>query len=217
MTIAATATPHGAAPSLPPYKRPLDLAGALLLLALLAPLILVCAVLVRLTSAGPAFYLQTRVGLHGRPFRMIKLRTMYPDAEARRAALARAGDRPGDSGGTCFKMRRDPRVTPVGRVLRRLSIDELPQLVNVIRGEMSLVGPRPALPEEVAAFPGHALGRHETLPGMTGPWQVAGRADLAFERMIELDLAYVRALALGTDLRILAATFRAVVGGRGAY
>lgn len=201
------------APRVPGWKRWLDLALTLPGLIAIAPLFLGIALAVWLSSPGPVFFVQTRIGRGGRPFGMIKFRSMYRDAEAQRAALLAQSDRPG----LCFKARQDPRVTPVGRILRRLSLDELPQLLNVLAGEMSLVGPRPALPEEVAAYPARALGRLAVLPGITGPWQVSGRADIGFDAMIELDLAYARAPSLATDLDCLGRTFSAVLSGRGAY
>ena len=204
--------PLPAAP-VPLWKRVLDVTLTLPGLLALAPLFLVLAVTIRLTSDGPAFFVQTRIGRGGRPFGMIKFRSMYQDAEARRAALLAQSDREG----ICFKSRNDPRVTPVGRVLRRLSLDELPQLLNVVTGEMSLVGPRPALPEEVAAYPARAMGRLAVLPGITGPWQVSGRAEIGFDEMVELDLDYARKPHLLTDLKYLVRTVRAVVSGRGAY
>jgi lipopolysaccharide/colanic/teichoic acid biosynthesis glycosyltransferase len=197
----------------PAWKRLLDLGLTLPGLVILSPLFLALALAVRLTSPGPVFFVQTRIGRGGRPFGMVKFRSMYRDAEARRAAILAQSDRPG----LCFKARHDPRVTPVGRILRRLSLDELPQLFNVVAGQMSLVGPRPALPEEVAAYPARALGRLAVLPGITGPWQVSGRAEIGFDQMVELDLAYARRLGLAADLRFLARTVSAVVSGRGAY
>lgn len=197
----------------PAWKRLLDLGLTLPGLVVLLPLFLAIALAVRLTSPGPVFFVQTRIGRGGRPFGMVKFRSMYRDAEARRAALLAQSDRPG----LCFKARHDPRVTPVGRILRRFSLDELPQLFNVLAGQMSLVGPRPALPEEVAAYPARALGRLAVLPGITGPWQVSGRAEVSFDDMVELDLAYARRLGMTADLRLLARTVSAVVSGRGAY
>jgi lipopolysaccharide/colanic/teichoic acid biosynthesis glycosyltransferase len=197
----------------PLWKRPLDVTLVLLGLLLIWPLLLAVALAVRLSSPGPVFFIQTRVGLNGQRFGMIKFRSMYRDAEARRAALLAQSDR----AGLCFKSRHDPRITPVGRVLRRLSLDELPQIFNVLRGDMSLVGPRPALPEEVSAYPPRAHGRLRVLPGITGLWQVSGRADIGFDDMITLDLAYVSDDRLGTYLRILLRTFTAVVSGKGAY
>jgi lipopolysaccharide/colanic/teichoic acid biosynthesis glycosyltransferase len=197
----------------PLWKRPLDVTLVLLGLLLIWPLLLAVALAVKLSSPGPVFFIQTRVGLNGQRFGMIKFRSMYRDAEARRAALLSQSDR----AGLCFKSRHDPRITPVGRVLRRLSLDELPQIFNVLRGDMSLVGPRPALPEEVSAYPPRALGRLRVLPGITGLWQVSGRADIGFDDMITLDLAYVSDDRLGTYLQILLRTFTAVASGKGAY
>ncbi|WP_127132302.1 sugar transferase [Georgenia sp. SYP-B2076] len=188
------------------------LAGALLLLC--AGVVLVPAALaVRLTSPGPAFYRQTRVGAHGRRFTMYKLRSMTTDADRRLADLAQHSD----GNGTLFKMRQDPRVTPLGRVLRRYSIDELPQLWNVVRGDMSLVGPRPPLPEETATYDGTALRRLRVRPGLTGLWQVSGRSDLSWEQSVRLDLRYVDNWTVPMDVSILGRTVGAVFGGRGAY
>lgn len=194
-------------------KRAMDVALVLLAVPVLLPLFLLVALAVRLDSPGPVFFVQTRVGQGGRRFGMVKFRSMVPDAEARRAAVLAQSDREG----LCFKAKDDPRITRVGHILRRTSMDELPQLWNVLRGEMSLVGPRPALPEEVAAYPAPALERLAVLPGITGPWQVAGRADLGFDDMVALDIGYVRGGGVLTDLRLLLATVRAVTSGRGAY
>lgn len=197
----------------PFWKRPLDLTLTLAGLLLIWPLLLATALAVKLSSPGPVFFVQTRIGLNGQRFGMIKFRSMYADAEARRAALLAQSDRDG----ICFKSRHDPRITPVGRVLRRLSLDELPQIFNVLKGDMSLVGPRPALPEEVRAYPPRALGRLRVMPGITGLWQVSGRADIGFDDMITLDLAYAADKRLRTDLRILLRTVTAVTSGKGAY
>lgn len=205
-TLLATPRPHI-------WKRPFDLVLALILLTLLAPVFAVVAALVKLTSPGPVFFVQTRIGRNGVPFAILKFRSMYQDAEARRAALLARSDREG----ICFKARHDPRVTPVGRWLRRLSLDELPQILNVVQGTMSLVGPRPALPCEVQAYPVRALQRLAVLPGITGLWQVSGRAEIGFDGMIDLDIAYVRTASLRADLAILLRTFNAVLSGRGAY
>ncbi|MCX5200255.1 sugar transferase [Streptomyces sp. NBC_00237] len=195
----------------PSAKRALDLTGSLLLLLLLAPVLAVCAAAVALTSPGGAFFRQARAGRLGEPFEMLKFRTMRASATAERAALAARND----SDGHLFKMLDDPRVTPVGRVLRRFSLDELPQLVNVVRGEMSLVGPRP-LPVEDSGYQGLALGRLKALPGMTGLWQVSGRSDLPWDEMVLLDLDYVDRHCLALDLTILARTVPAVLTARGA-
>jgi len=174
---------------------------------------LLVALLVLLTSRGPAFFVQTRVGRGGQRFGMIKFRSMYADAEARLATVQGQSDRPG----LCFKRRDDPRITPLGRFLRRSSLDELPQLLNVLWGDMSLVGPRPALPAEVARYLAPARARLQGLPGITGLWQVSGRADLGFDEMVALDIAYLRAPSLCADLKILARTLTAVARGHGAY
>lgn len=195
------------------WKRPLDVILVVLGLFAVLPVFLVIAIAIKATSPGPVFFVQTRVGRNGRTFGMIKFRSMYRDAEARRAALLENSDR----AGICFKSRNDPRITPVGRILRRLSLDELPQVFNVLKGDMSLVGPRPALPEEVAAYPARAMGRLAALPGITGLWQVSGRADIGFDDMVDLDLAYVRDASLATDIAILFRTVGAVFTGRGAY
>jgi lipopolysaccharide/colanic/teichoic acid biosynthesis glycosyltransferase len=179
----------------------------------LAPLLLVAALAVKATSRGPVFFRQTRIGKNGRPFKVLKFRSMYSDAEARRHALLAQSSR----AGVCFKAKNDPRITPFGRVMRRFSIDELPQVFNVLRGEMAIVGPRPALPSEVAAYPSRALGRLKVKPGITGVWQVAGRAEIGFDKMIDMDLAYTRSRSLLLDLMLIALTFRAVLSGRGAY
>ncbi len=194
-------------------KRALDTSLVVMGAAVVLPVFAGIALAVKLTSKGPVFFVQQRVGRDGKTFGMIKFRSMFIDAEARRAALRDQSDR----AGVCFKLKNDPRVTPLGRILRRLSLDELPQLINILRGDMSLVGPRPALPEEVAAYPSYARERLDVLPGLTGSWQVSGRADLSFSQMIDLDIAYARRANLATDLHILLRTFGAVVSGKGAY
>ncbi|GAB5438833.1 sugar transferase [Falsiruegeria mediterranea] len=194
-------------------KRVLDLGLVVLILLAVWPVLAIVAGLVAITSRGPVFFVQTRVGLYGRSFRMLKFRSMYQDAEARRDQLIEQSERDG----VCFKLKSDPRVTPVGQFIRRWSLDELPQLFNVLKGDMSLVGPRPALPQEVAAYPAKAHGRHSVLPGITGLWQVSGRADIGFDEMIALDLAYARHVSVLTDIQIMFRTFRAVLSGRGAY
>ena len=185
----------------------------LLLLCAAAPVIAVAAVAVRLTSPGPAFFPQERVGQDGRGFTMWKLRSMVQDADGRLAALAAHSD----ADGLLFKMREDPRVTSVGRWLRRFSIDELPQLWNVLRGDMSLVGPRPPLPGEYARYHDATHRRLRVKPGLTGLWQVSGRSDLPWEEAVRLDLRYVDNWSPTMDLQILARTLRAVLTGSGAY
>lgn len=196
-------------------KSALDRASAALGLLVLAPLFCVLAALVKVTSRGPAFYRQVRCGQHRTPFTMWKFRTMVVDAEDRRAELERSGANEHD--GLMFKMRHDPRVTAVGRFLRRCSLDELPQLLNVLRGEMSLVGPRPPLPDEVDRYDEVALRRLAVKPGITGLWQVSGRSDLSWDETLALDLRYVDNWSLAGDLEVMTRTLRAVVDGRGAY
>lgn len=194
-------------------KNVLDRAGALVGLLALAPLLLAVALSVRMSSRGPVFHRQVRQGQHNRPFTMWKFRTMVADAEELKAKLARANE----VDGPLFKMRSDPRVTPVGRMLRRTSIDELPQLVNVLLGHMSLVGPRPPLPEEASRYDEREHRRLAVKPGLTGLWQVSGRSDLSWQETVSLDLWYVDNWSVAADMGLLARTVRAVVDGRGAY
>ncbi len=194
-------------------KRALDVVAASILLTITLPFIVVAAVLVRVTSSGPVLFRQRRVGAHGHLFTLYKFRTMVQDAEEQRSILQ--ADNEAD--GLLFKMRDDPRVTRVGRVLRRFSLDELPQLWNVLRGEMSMVGPRPALPEEVERYDEQRRARLRVKPGLTGLWQVNGRHDLVFEDYVRYDLFYVANWSLTMDLYILAKTIPAVLGARGSY
>ena len=187
-------------------------AGVALLLA--APLLLAIAVGVRLTSPGPAIFRQTRIGKNGREFTMLKFRSMYVDAEARRAELDSLNER---SEGLLFKIRDDPRITRFGKVLRNLSLDELPQLINVLCGHMSLVGPRPPLPAEVALYDDDVRRRLLVKPGLTGLWQISGRSDLTWEESVRLDLRYVENWSLSLDLLILWKTAFVVVRSAGAY
>jgi exopolysaccharide biosynthesis polyprenyl glycosylphosphotransferase len=194
-------------------KSMIDRAVGIMLLAVAAPVIAVAALLVRLTSPGSAFFRQHRVGLDGKMFTMFKLRSMVVDAEQRKDELEEQSDRDG----LMFKMHADPRITKVGKVLRRLSLDELPQLWNVVRGDMSLVGPRPPLPSEYQAYHDAVHRRLRVRPGLTGLWQVSGRADLTWEESVRLDLRYVDNWSIALDLLILWKTFRAVIKGSGAY
>ncbi|MGW0364201.1 sugar transferase [Streptomyces sp. NPDC002990] len=194
-------------------KSALDRAGAALGLLLLSPLFLAIVLAIRLGSRGPAFYRQRRIGRDGAPFVMWKFRTMVADADARKAELSGANEHDG----LMFKMRRDPRVTRVGRLLRRTSLDELPQLLNVLAGDMSLVGPRPPLPDEVAKYDEVELRRLTVRPGMTGLWQISGRSDLSWDETIQLDLQYVDNWSFTSDVDVMGRTLRAVVDGRGAY
>ena len=194
-------------------RRALDVLVAAAALLLLLPLLLVVALLIRLDSPGPVLFVQTRVGKHGHPFPVFKFRSMFTDAEDRLSSVLDANER----SGPVFKMRHDPRITRVGRPLRRCSLDEVPQLLNVLRGEMSLVGPRPALPREVALYTPAQAGRLSVTPGLTGLWQVSGRASLSFERSIELDLEYVRRQSLALNVVLILRTIPAVLTGHGAY
>jgi len=195
-------------------KRLLDVAVGALVLTLLSPVLLSVALMVRLSSRGPVFYASGRVGCRGRRFRFLKFRTMCWDAEARRRELDDQNEVPD---GVVFKIRRDPRITRVGRVLRKLSIDELPQLVHVLSGKMSLVGPRPPLPEEVAAYGAWEAQRLLVKPGLTCIWQVSGRSDLDFRTWVTMDIEYIRDWSLWLDLKLLARTVPAVLSGHGAY
>ncbi|MGW7452619.1 sugar transferase [Streptomyces sp. NPDC054787] len=194
-------------------KSALDRVGAAAGLLLLSPLFLGIVVAIRTGSRGPAFYRQRRIGRDGVPFVMWKFRTMVVDADARKEELSGANE----NDGLMFKIRRDPRVTRVGRLLRRTSLDELPQLINVLTGHMSLVGPRPPLPEEVARYDEVALRRLTVRPGMTGLWQISGRSDLSWDETIQLDLQYVDNWSFTSDVDVMGRTLRAVVDGRGAY
>lgn len=198
-------------------KRTLDVLGSGLGLVALAPLLAVVAVLVRLSSHGPILFRQVRLGRDGREFYCLKFRTMVPDAEARLNELEVLNE---SQGGVLFKIKSDPRVTPLGRFLRKTSLDELPQLWNVFRGEMSLVGPRPLQLRDSRKLleldPNGFEQRLSVVPGITGPWQVGGRSDVDSEQMLGLDLDYVANRSLLLDLKILAKTVVVVVCGRGA-
>jgi exopolysaccharide biosynthesis polyprenyl glycosylphosphotransferase len=195
-------------------KSAFDRLVAATAIAVLSPVLLALAALVRFTSHGPAFYFQERVGRYGKPFRMVKFRSMYVGADAHVDQLR---DRNDNADGLLFKMRDDPRVTRVGKWLRRFSLDELPQLFNIAAGSMSLVGPRPPLPSEVALYEGDVRRRLLVKPGLTGLWQVSGRSDLSWEDSVRLDLHYVDNWSLALDLRLLARTAGVVVKATGAY
>jgi exopolysaccharide biosynthesis polyprenyl glycosylphosphotransferase len=194
-------------------KRALDVIVAAMSLVLAAPLMLLVALVIRLESPGPAIFQQVRVGQNGKPFCIYKFRSMRAGAEEQQAALQQRNE----ADGPLFKIRADPRLTLSGRFLRRTSMDELPQLLNVLRGEMSLVGPRPAPPHEVAQYQAWHRQRLEVPQGMTGLWQVSGRSDLTFDEMCLLDIYYIENWSLGLDLTILARTVPRVLIGNGAY
>lgn len=195
-------------------KRSLDLCLGTLLLVLAIPIMAMLALAILLADSGPVLYRQTRIGRYGRPFVVRKLRTMRPGADAELEDLRHLNEVPD---GPMFKIRDDPRVTSIGHWLRRLSLDELPQLINVVTGSMSLVGPRPALPGEVTTYSESEAHRLLVRPGLTGPWQVGGRSDLSWPEGMAMDLEYVERGSLMGDLTILARTLPAVLGSRGAY
>lgn len=204
--VAAWSTHHAA-------KRTFDVVGALALIVLFSPVLLMAAILISAHDRGPVLFRQPRVGRDGELFDCLKLRSMVVGAEAMLPdLLVQEGHTQG-----LFKMPEDPRITRPGRWLRRFSVDELPQLVNVIRGQMSLVGPRPPLPTEAAAYTVDMQRRLRVRPGMTGLWQVSGRSELSWDEAIRLDLFYVDNWSLLQDMSILLRTFRAVLGRRGAY
>ena len=194
-------------------KRALDLLGAAAGLILTAPVMLLVALAIKLDTPGPVFFRHTRLGKNGKPFAMIKFRSMYQDAIARQAALTPDNDMPGP----VFKIRSDPRVTAVGKFIRKYSLDELPQLWHVLRGNMSLVGPRPAVPDEVARYAPWQRERLAVKPGLTCTWQVSGRSDIPFDQWVRMDIEYVRRRDMWLDLRLLLRTIPAVITGRGAY
>jgi lipopolysaccharide/colanic/teichoic acid biosynthesis glycosyltransferase len=203
-------------------KRFLDILGSLALLGMLLPLLLVIAALVKLKSPGPVLFGQVRIGRMMKPFTMLKFRTMHVNADPGLhfqfvSQFIHSGGQPMSGTNGVFKIVNDPRVTPIGRLLRRASLDELPQLLNVLRGDMSLVGPRPPLPYEVDQYkPWHTRRVIDVKPGLTGLWQVGGRSRTSFDDMVRLDLQYAKRCSLWTDIKILLATPRAVVSGKGA-
>lgn len=194
-------------------KRAVDFAGALVLLLLLAPLFLLIAICVRIDSPGPIIFSQKRLGFGGRAFVFYKFRSMRTDAEISRQKILHLNE----VSGPIFKIRNDPRITRVGRLLRRYSIDELPQIFNVLKGDMSFVGPRPPLPEEVANYEDWQLKRLSIIPGITCLWQISGRSKLSFDEWVNLDLKYIESRSLWLDACILLKTIPAVISGDGAY
>ena len=194
-------------------KRVMDIIGSAVGLLLLSPVFLATALLIKIEDRGPIFYGQDRVGKWGRIFRMYKFRSMVVNADKMKDTLLDQNE----SGGVIFKMKRDPRITRVGRVIRKLSIDELPQLLNVLKGDMSLVGPRPPVPREVAEYELSDRRRLDMVPGLTCLWQVAGRSDIDFEGQVRLDVQYLESQSLKGDIILLLKTIPAVLSGRGAY
>jgi lipopolysaccharide/colanic/teichoic acid biosynthesis glycosyltransferase len=197
----------------PRVKRAVDLVAGLVLLLVTAPIILAVALAIKLEDGGPVFFPQVRVGKDGRHFVMFKFRSMVPNAETLKAQLLARNEM---RDGILFKIRQDPRITGVGRVIRKLSLDELPQLFNVVRGEMSLVGPRPPVPSEVARYDPAHRRRLSATPGITCLWQISGRNEIDFLGQVRLDVQYIERQSLGLDLSILLRTIPAVISGRGA-
>jgi len=196
------------------FKRGLDVCGSLAAILLLMPLFIAVAIWLKLDSPGPLIYRQIRVGQYGRPFYFYKFRSMYIDSEARRAALERENE---SADGVIFKMKNDPRITRCGRFIRKYSIDEAPQFFNVLLGDMSLVGPRPPLPAEVAQYSLNDRKRLDILPGITCIWQVSGRSDIPFREQVVMDQEYIRRQSFWKDVLILFKTVPAVLAGKGAY
>lgn len=205
-------SPVAAKPYQARLKRLMDVTASASAMLLLSPLLLAVALGVKLSSPGPVLFRQERVGMHGRLFGMLKFRSMYSDAEARRKTLESMNEQ----AGPVFKITNDPRVTPLGRIIRKFSIDELPQLFNVLRGEMSLVGPRPPLPEEVERYKPWQRRRLSVRPGLTCIWQVSGRNQITFEEWMLLDMRYIDNWGIGRDLELLLRTIPVVVTGKGA-
>ena len=198
----------------PVTKRILDVVISLITLILLSPLLITLGLLIKQESNGPALFKQQRVGLYGKTFTMFKFRSMSQDAQAQRNKLEQHNEM---SSGVLFKIKNDPRITPLGKIIRKTSIDELPQLINVLRGEMSLVGPRPALPNEVSQYSFNDRTRLNVLPGITCLWQVMGRSEIPFEQQVKLDLKYIKKQSLLFDVSLLLNTIPAVIKAKGAY
>jgi exopolysaccharide biosynthesis polyprenyl glycosylphosphotransferase len=195
-------------------KRLFDVAVSCMMLVFLIPVFAITALCIVLESRGPVFYSQTRVGTDGRHFRFFKFRSMVVGAHNIKEELLKHNE---SKDGVLFKMKKDPRVTRVGRIIRKFSIDELPQLFNVLIGDMSLVGPRPATPDEVAQYTLEQRKRLHAVPGITCIWQVSGRSEIPFEKQVQLDIEYIRSTSLMSDLIILLKTIPAVLSGKGAY
>ena len=195
-------------------KRGLDLILIVPLVVAFVPIWALTALIIKLETPGPVFFRQTRIGRNGRPFQMLKFRSMVADAEKHRTELEELNEM---EGGVLFKMRRDPRVTRLGHLLRRSSMDETPQFLNVLRGEMSLVGPRPPIPSEVERYTAEQRRRLETKPGLTCLWQISGRSLLSFDKQVAMDIVYIEQRSFWLDLVILLKTIPAVLSGKGAF
>lgn len=195
-------------------KRAFDITAASVVILLLSPLFLFVVLIIRLDSPGPILFSQERIGKNGRTFKMWKFRSMYIDAEQRKIELMKHNQM---KGGVLFKMKNDPRITRVGRFIRKFSIDELPQLQNVLLGDMSLVGPRPPLPSEVAQYTPYQRQRLEVIPGVTCIWQVSGRSEISFAQQVEMDIEYISTQSFWQDITLLLKTVPAVLSARGAY
>ena len=195
-------------------KRAIDIVGSLVGMLLLSPVFLAIAAAVKFTSPGPIIFSQVRVGRYGRHFKFYKFRSMYIDAEARKAELLSQNE---SKDGVIFKMKDDPRITKVGKFIRRASMDELPQLWNVFIGDMSLVGPRPPVPMEVAEYTLEDRKRLDVIPGITCLWQIKGRSEIPFNEQVRLDKEYIQAPGFWKDVAILLKTIPAIIGGKGAY
>jgi exopolysaccharide biosynthesis polyprenyl glycosylphosphotransferase len=203
-------------------KRSMDIAGSVCALLVSAPLLAAIAIIIKLTSAGPILFRQERVGLSGRRFVMLKFRSMFPSSDSAiheeymDRLIAGTASPQGEGDAKAYKLSNDPRITPFGRLLRRTSLDELPQLFNVLTGAMSLVGPRPPLPYEVGRYASWQMERLAVKPGITGLWQVSGRNRLSFDDMVQLDIRYIRSWSLWLDVKILFRTPLAMAAGQGA-
>jgi lipopolysaccharide/colanic/teichoic acid biosynthesis glycosyltransferase len=195
-------------------KRVLDTAVSALALIVLLPLFILTAIAIWVENPGPVFYTQIRVGLNGKHFRFYKFRSMVMNADNIKKELAASNE---SSAGVIFKMKQDPRITKVGKIIRKFSIDELPQLINVLKGDMSLVGPRPPLPSEVAEYTLEERKRLHIIPGITCLWQVSGRSDIPFTDQVRLDMQYIQSASFLNDIILLLKTIPAVLTGRGAY
>lgn len=196
------------------FKKFLDVIASLIMLLLLSPLFIITALLIYVEDPGPVFYIAPRVGKDGKHFGFIKFRSMVMNAEKLKDELLAQNE---SAGGVIFKMKRDPRITRIGKFIRRFSIDELPQLFNVLKGDMSLVGPRPPLPREVAEYTLLDRKRLHVMPGITCLWQVKGRSDIPFDEQVQLDLQYIKSNSFWKDVKILLMTIPAVISGKGAY